>query len=265
MMSYGLVGNALAFVLFVFCAIYSTMVLGHVVHWWTLDSFGTNWLADGFCLSFKPTVYHTHLLSFYVDSVCSVILFMLTLGERREEFAAVKLSVYTVFIHGLGHLYMWFSGGVGFGTEEQVGKTLAYAQYYILVPFFMLFMYKPKAWPLSVSVILSALNSVALILLPNILIFPYVNFVITVTGLAALVLACPRDVYYPLQVLTFTGPVIMAFLEPMLCDDLLINYGGHIYYDLAIPLCFVIYYLVAVRLPPRPFVYIAKAGKSKRS
>jgi len=251
-MNYGVVGNIIAVVLLSLSAIYTTLVLGHVVDWWVLSSFGSNWLADGFCLSFKSTMFHTHLLSFYVDTGCALILFLLTFGQRREELSAVKAGAYSVLVHGMGHLYMWYSGGVGFGTAEEVGKTLAVAQYYILVPFFMIFMYKPKAWPLWVSVVLCGVNSMALVLLPSILIFPYVNLVITVTGILALVLACPRDVFYPMQVLTFVGPVTMAFLEPLLCDSFLIDYGGHVYYDLVIPLGFVVYYLFAVQLPARP-------------
>ena len=47
--------------------IYLIIVLAHVSG--TLAIFGQNWAADGFCLSFKGTLVHSHLLCFYTDTV----------------------------------------------------------------------------------------------------------------------------------------------------------------------------------------------------
>ena len=50
----------------------------------------------------------------------------------------------------------------------------------------------------------------------------------------------------------FSTPLAIAvWLEPLLCDRLLIDWGGHVFYDSAIPAGAVLYYAVASQLPPK--------------
>lgn len=252
-MNYGLVGNSIGAVLLCCVAAYTIAVLGQVLEWWTLVSFGVNWISDGFCLSFKNSMLHTHLLCLYGNTVCSLILFILAGSSKREELANVRVGVGSVLMHGIGHAYVWYTDGtLRFGSIDETGLAVFLSQYVFLILFFLIFVYKPNAWPTWMSLALSVLHSIVLTNVPPIFIFPYVNLVITTTLIVALFASSPRDVFYPLQMLTFCGPVSMAFLEPLLCDQFLINYGGHLFYDLIIPFGFFVYYFVASGLPPRP-------------
>ena len=61
-----------------------------------------------------------------------------------------------------------------------------------------------------------------------------------------------KDVFYDLRAVLVGTPIMIAtWLEPLLCDRLLIDWGGHVYYDSAIPAGAVLYYLVASQLPPK--------------
>lgn len=43
--------------------------------------------------------------------------------------------------------------------------------------------------------------------------------------------------------------LLMTFSEAMTCDSFLIHYGGHVWFDMAVPFGFIVYYLVLTQYP----------------
>merc|ERR1712232_83102 len=112
---FAMIGDVAYFCTLVSAIVYQVTVVGHVNRWWVLDRFGENWSADGFCLSFKGTLYHTHLLCVYGDTAFALVLWWLSSGKPRSELFIVKDGAKSVFFHGLAHLLLWV-------IEEQSGS-----------------------------------------------------------------------------------------------------------------------------------------------
>jgi len=85
-----LLGNAVNIIILVVAIGYQVLTFGHFSEWWTLERFGTNWAQDGFCLSFKDTLYHTHLLCLYGDMVLAA-----GLVRKRGRVQYTHLSLIT--------------------------------------------------------------------------------------------------------------------------------------------------------------------------
>jgi hypothetical protein len=72
--------------------------------------FASSYLQDGFCVSWQDTMFNSHLLCFYVDTIFTVLLLVLCYLTKRgsEENPAamtrVRDSFLGVFGHGIGHL-----------------------------------------------------------------------------------------------------------------------------------------------------------------
>ena len=122
------VGSVVNVLIVASSVIYLIIALAHASG--SLAIFGQNWAADGFCLSFKGTLLHSHLLCFYTDTVWACILFFIN-TRGRSELNPVRDTVYSVFIHGAGHMVIWFFGDLGnapffaeHSTLENIGSFL---------------------------------------------------------------------------------------------------------------------------------------------
>lgn len=245
-MNYAFWGNSFRLFYLSLTLLYAIAVVGHSVDWWILDIFGMNWAADGFCLSFKSTIYHTHLLCLYADCILAFVLLTLShTTNGRSELKVVKDNVISVLFHGIAHGVLWLK-------ESESVRDPTLLTYIVLASFYFSFTHLMTPSPLFMSLVQTLFHTYVTTLLPPIMIFAYVNLVITFNLSIAQLLTSPRDVFYLLNTLLIGTPVVIAtFAEPLLCDSLLINYGGHIFFDLSIPLGVILYYSVAIQLPPR--------------
>mmetsp|Transcript_22173 Transcript_22173/g.27547 ORF Transcript_22173/g.27547 Transcript_22173/m.27547 type:complete len:222 (+) Transcript_22173:45-710(+) len=87
-------------------AFYGFLVVGHFLEYWQLDAFGKNWALDGFCLSFKESFFHTHLLCFYGDAILGAFVYMLC-PRNRPEINVIRSSIPSVVAHGGAHGLLW--------------------------------------------------------------------------------------------------------------------------------------------------------------
>jgi hypothetical protein len=245
-MNFSLLGNLLRFFYLSLTVLYAIAVVGHSLDWWILDNFGKNWAADGFCLSFKATLYHTHLLCLYADSILALVLLVLSQTiQGRSELKVVKENVASVFFHGLAHGFLWWKGAEDIGNPSLIA-------YVVLAGFYFSFTHLMTPSPLWLSLLQTVFHTYVTTLIPPIMIFAYVNLVITFNLSIAQILTAPRDIFYLLNTLLIGTPIIIAtFVEPLFCDSLLINYGGHIIFDVSIPLGVILYYIVVIQMSPR--------------
>lgn len=103
-------GTAVNLALLAVTLVYLLLVSRHALGT-PLTAFGRNWSADGFCLSFKGTLLHSHLLCFYTDTLWAIVLHILP-KYGRPELDLVQENAGSVFGHGVGHLLLWALGAV---------------------------------------------------------------------------------------------------------------------------------------------------------
>jgi hypothetical protein len=73
--------------------------------------FAESYLDDGFCVSWKDSTFNSHMLCFYVDSICAALLLGLCYIPKRGRDATmsrVKENSMGIFSHGVGHLSLHF-------------------------------------------------------------------------------------------------------------------------------------------------------------
>lgn len=244
------IGNALHAAQLSVVIAYAIAVIGHSSGWWTLSSFGLNWLNDGFCLSFKDSLFHSHLLCLYMDTACAFGLFVLSRhAASRPELALVKENAISVFFHGLVHGLLWLKGPLRERDDAQDHSVLSFVITYL---FFFSFVCLMTPSPYWFGALQSVAHTLILARIPWILSFTYVNTVIGFNLSIWQMLTSPRDIYYVLYPLLFAGPVLLTTLaEPLLCDRLLVFWGGHVFFDMSIPFGAVLYFIVASTYPPR--------------
>ena len=70
----GLFGNVVYGMSITSSAVYLGLILLHATNMYDLTGlFGQNWAHDGFCISFKDTMWNSHLFCFYLDTVSHVV------------------------------------------------------------------------------------------------------------------------------------------------------------------------------------------------
>ncbi len=245
--------------------VYQILTFGHFTRWWELSSFGKNWANDGFCISFKDTLYHTHLLCLYGDVILASGLYLLSHKETRPELVVVSQSCFSIIGHGVAHGFLWYKGNdidvydVSKGESGSVWSLMGCAHTAGAALFFFGFMQMLSVGPNWLKILQSLFHGVILThYCPLILAFSYVNSVIFVNNAASQLhqgLVGLKDEYYPVFAALVSAPImIVAFAEPLLCDNLLIRYGGHIVFDYSIPLATLGYYFLAkFYMKPRKF------------
>ena len=95
--------------------------------------FSDSFQADGFCVSWKTHFggfVQSHILAFYVDVVCVVILGILCLGRVCDGSDRIRKNLPGIIGHGAGHLSIWgnpenFGGQAGYEVEMSVPKRVA--------------------------------------------------------------------------------------------------------------------------------------------
>jgi hypothetical protein len=248
------VGDVVNTTVLIVAVVYQILTYGHFKNYWVLSQFGSNWANDGFCLSFKGTYYHTHLLCFYGDVVLASCLWMLSRNESRPELRIVKDSCLSVIGHGAAHAFLWvrdgmidvYDPGKGsrgiFDVESALGALGA-------TLFFTFFLHALNQGPLWMKVTQSLVHGVVLShFVPLILAFSYVNTVLFVNLTLTQLwygLGGKKDGFYLLFSLFGSASVMVAaIVEPLTCDSFLVNWGGHILFDYSIPITSGMYLLL---------------------
>jgi hypothetical protein len=230
-------------------------VAGHSSGFWFLSAFGENWRKDGFCVSFKETAFNTHALCFYIDTVCSLIMWLLwrRCDQSRSEFKILKNNIASVFFHGCAHLFIYFQGDMGAADVATLDTTEMIVYYAIVVPFWMSFTFGMTKQPFLFALTQSVLHSIALHLyVTPLMSFTYVNSVIVLNLVLDVIINNPVDSFSGLEAFVAAGPVFaVTFLEPLTCDSFLVDFGGHAWFDFSIPAGTFIYYYVCRNWPRR--------------
>jgi len=248
-------GDVINVAVMALAVLYAVLTLGHG-RVWDLKWFGRHWAEDGFCISFKDTPFHTHLLCFYGDTVLALLLSLC--GSERPELQIVKEGAAPHLFHGLAHLGIWYLGDGFFdnNTKSPLLAAVALAMNFLFLRGYVQ------------SDLLAAVHALVVVfLVPKVLVFTYVNTAIffhaTNRSLRDGFLG-HKDAFYTRASLFVNLPIVLAaWAEPLLCDLGLIRYGGHVLFDFTIPLSLLAYFAVARSMPPRRTTVVPPAPTKK--
>ena len=212
--------------------------------------FSASYLRDGFCVSFPATLFNSHLLCFYIDTLFTVLLHLLCARSPSDaRLARVRESYWGVFGHGVGHLALHASGGGGVG--DAASPLLRVTLLLALAGFWYGF-FCALTPSVRVNLALSLANTAALALfVPRAFGFTYVQTVLmSVFVTRDLVRAERKDELYRAWSWLVNVPVVVVgWVEALGCDSGVVLWGGHVLYDAIIPLSLFAFAGVALSTP----------------
>ena len=227
------------------------------------------WTKDGFCVSNSEVPYwNSHDLCLYFDTLGALILGLVYwklhgMPGMEEPNTAVKVNVFGVFFHGIGHggLGKAMREGMMFNAEEDVPlteKLLSQTPSQLATTLgslvlFWIFLMKaavPKvSWKMSIPMSIVAAFFGAVV--PEYLGFTYTQTVLLFAASLNHVTksaAEKKDISYGLFPLMVALPlVLIGWVESTNCNKI-IDFGGHLLYDAYIPFSVLIYYFVCYHM-----------------
>ena len=242
-----------------------------------------SWLKNGFCVSNEDTVWkNSHALSFYSDTLFTLIIFYLYLNKTRFEktksksttpplqMAILSGSIMGIFGHGAGHMYL---------SVEPTGMDLRlfddYNNYTIskrgimitLVNFFGFGAIFCGGLPLASMkrLVLASVIATSGVTILNI--EPKFNFIYAqaiifiLISLHALSLELKHKLTATYMLVPYLNlPVlVVGILEATCCNSFLKTFGGHVVFDTMISISFIINEILSTYLEQqKPFQLVVK-------
>ena len=153
-----------------------------------------------------------------------------------------------VYGHGCGHLYLALKGKTDETTpsERAGGDPKKHALVFgILFFFWFSLTYGVKDQTGAVGHLMMALSYVGFhyFYVPGTIAFTYVQAVLIVTGAVSALTLKEKGKYYNVASILIFGPIaMMAWAEGFLCEKFFVHIGGHLWYDMVIPISYTIFF-----------------------
>ena len=223
------------------------------------DLFSKSFIEDGFCISNKHShyLYQSHALSFYSDTIFSVILFYMYKNIRVDSdiivnnklLEPVHASICAIFFHGLGHLNLVFASNFMSKTPSWYISSLK--TYYKLISILVLYYFwyfLMKAAYLNGTIlhwrISTIIHTILLVFaVPFNYSFSYVQTSLMLTASLSELNLDNKNIFYDIKAIIIHLPItIIGWIEAVFCDNFIEKYGGHLIYDTTIPLSVITYH-----------------------
>lgn len=222
--------------------------------------FAESYQEEGFCVSNKgahPAV-QSHAISFYADSVTAAGMGLLVLNGRKRGMSEPSLTpilknAYSLFGHGCGHLYLAFQTSSTTGTSQVFEGLTPTEQLFAFIAFSFVwygFMRDKSRSVLATIAFAQFHNILQIFFLPSRFFFTHVLMAVLLNS-AFRGLSRPandaKNKYYDMEAWLVDVPILLAsFGEALSCDSFLINWGGHVWFDMVVPVMFAAYYAILV-------------------
>jgi len=229
-----------------------------------LHFFSKSYREQGFCICNmdKSPLIQGHALSFYSDVAMAAVMFGLVYnGEQRGYTKAslrpIKKNTFSLFGHGIGHLFLALNSGDSDGTGassafENLTATQRVIAFFPLLAVWYGFM-RDSRRSFAVSMAYALMHNTAqFFFLSSRLFFIHVLMSVLLSGAIRGLARKPedKDRYYAMEAVFVDVPILlMTFSEAITCDSFLMQYGGHVWFDMAVPFGFIVYYLVLTQYP----------------
>jgi len=241
-------------------ATYIAVIIAFVAGADITSFFGKNWTEDGFCVGEKGTPWDSHLLSFYFNCFGTVVLVGLGYHSRnRPELQLVRDNVGMVFMHGLIHLMFWWASTNSDTLQNPFGISfpdfLPRTFFFVMTwAFFAVFLRSGTFRGPLINFQSPLYGFLSTMIVPAKLLFTFAYTILVLNGAYANYINKHKDKIFDRIVICFFGPpMIVSWLEPTLCDSVLIYSGGHFWFDFSTWLSPTLCYLYCINLPPRQY------------
>eukprot|EP00039_Didymoeca_costata_P025274 m.12820 g.12820 ORF g.12820 m.12820 type:complete len:292 (-) comp4735_c0_seq1:114-989(-) len=225
-----------------------------------IDIFSPSYLEEGFCISNRDDspLIQSHALSFYADAALALFMGYLVYkgpkyGLTEEALRPMSKNAVSLFGHGCGHLLLGLSTMFGKGASEMFENLTPVQQLAIFIlftPVWYGFMRdKSRSFTTAMTYAMGH-NALQIFVLPSKFFFTHVLLAVLVNS-AIRWLRKPqteKSVYYDLEACLVDVPIMLAaFVEGCTCDSFLSHFGGHVWFDMVVPVMFTVYYIILTR------------------
>jgi hypothetical protein len=225
-----------------------------------LDVFARSYVAAGFCLQNENeggrAALHGHALAGYFDAAGALLMLGLVRAGRRRfglseaAVAPIAKNAVSLFAHGGAHIFLAATaGGGGGGTLDGLAGPQRLAAFAALLPVWFCFMRDRRRSARATLAFAAAHNFVQLFCLPARFFFTHVLMAVLLSS-AVRWLRRPlaeKTLYYTLESWLVDVPIVlMSFVEALGCDAFLMGAGGHVWFDMVVPVMFAVYFALLV-------------------
>lgn len=239
----------------IMCFAFLACVLAH--EYGMLNVFSPSYLADGFCVSSRHApMQNSHAISFCADVATALGLVGFVQCARKRglsEAAIAPLSKnsFSLLGHGVGHLFLAVRMSAGGDTQifEDAPTSTRLAMYASFMPVWYAFMRDTRRDRLTTIAFTLFHNTLQTFFLSSRFFFTHVLMAVLL-GSALRWLHRPltdKTHYYAMEAWLVDVPILLAsFGEALTCDAFLIRWGGHVWFDMVVPVGLAFYYLILV-------------------
>ena len=194
-------------------------------------------------------------MCFYADSAFAFALWIMTslcaAGMEDASLKPVKQNILGIFFHGCGHLWIGYDQRMDQRTGWEVTRgdfVYDFIPAYIIGFLFWYFLtiaggLKDALGNYGHLPLVTSVTLFQFFFVPGILSFAFVGTtLITLSCLSQLLKKEKTRFYNAESVICVTPVVFMAWIEALTCDTFLMNVGGHLWYDLTIPISFTVFF-----------------------
>lgn len=259
-------GDVAKLIIIALCLIFLGSVVLHDLG--LLNAFSRSYLEDGFCVSNSESLlWSSHAISFYANTLTALGMAFLVCHARRSglgepAIAPLMKNSLSLFGHGIGHLFLAVHTSSGSSSDSSSSGSGAISEEHSPVARFIMFVAFFPVWfafmtdrrrslvaTLGFTLCHDALQTY---LLPQRFFFTHVLMAVLL-GSAVRWIGRPRaekNRYYALEAWLVDVPILLAaFGEALTCDGFLVRFGGHVWFDMVVPIGFTMYYFILVNDP----------------
>jgi len=262
-MAGSVIGDCLNIAILLHTAAYLLTVGGH--HYKFINALSPAVAQDGFCVSNKEqSVYmQSHALCLYGDTVFTVLLFLIVKMDRSDQaapaVAMIRPQLFAIFFHGCAHMFVghkfenatpeWMALSPCARQTTAQGRILYCA---FLCCFWFGFMKSFHGLAFHTFFFTMAYGVVHFFCVPGVFAFTYVNCMLFFHSSCNALFFAEKGPYYTAQVFFSGVPLaLVTWMEALLCEQVIRPIGGHLVYDLTIPISLLAFY-VYVRMVEAP-------------
>lgn len=236
-----------------------------------LHFFSESYREQGFCISNmdQSPLVQGHAISFYSDAAMATVMLLLVREGEHKGFSElslrpIKKNTVSLFGHGVGHLFLALNSHSGTGASsafEDLTNTQRLLAFFPLLAVWYGFM-RDRTRPFHIAMAYAVMHNTAQVFfLSSRLFFIHVLMAVLLSGALRGLARAEQDKtrFYDMEAVLVDVPILlMTFSEAVTCDSFLKHYGGHVWFDMAVPFGFIVYYLILAQNPE----YTTKSTRS---
>jgi len=260
------------------CVVFLTLIAAHQID--AVDLFSKSYLEDGFCLTNRDLpngggVMGGHMIAFYWDALMvGAMAAIVHVGRNKLAMSEpalrpIEKNMFSLFGHSCGHLFLGLGAMTG-GDAGQVFEGLSFPcqllALVVLCPVWYGFSRDKTRSVAQAMTIAMCHNILQVFFLPTRFFFTHVLMAV-LFGSGRRWLGRPaqeKTRFYTMEAWLVDVPIlVMTYVEAIGCDAFLIDYGGHVYFDMVVPVMFIVYWVILVCEQDGLSKLLARKGSKK--